>query len=75
MRRSISSCPPGVRYYAVHMTELDAEIFATRVGRVAGTMYLRADAYDADLFAALVRYQIRMKERVARESWVDETLH
>lgn len=34
------------RYYGVHLTSIDAEIFATRVGREAGAMYLKADARD-----------------------------
>lgn len=36
------------RYYAVHLTSIDAEIMATRCGREAGAAYLIADAVDYD---------------------------
>ncbi len=50
------------RYSAIHMTSLDAEIFATRVGRVTGAMYLQADARASDLMAGAIAWDHRMKE-------------
>lgn len=70
MRSSMTSPLAEPRYYAVHMTSLDAEIFATRVGRETGAMYLQADAWDADWMLTLTRASLGgwLTPRGSRES-------
>lgn len=48
------------QYSAIHMTRIDAMIFATRVGRDAGTMYLQEDAKASDLMAGAIEWDARM---------------
>ena len=48
------------QYQAVHLTRIDAEIFATRVGREVGPMYLQQDSTDF--------YEMRMLEWARVES-------
>ncbi len=62
-------CPPTTgramsepQYSAIHMTRIDAEIFATRVGRVAGAMYLQEDAKASDLMAGAIAWDERMRK-------------
>lgn len=54
MQRTTGSCPDGVRYYSVHLTELDAEIMACVCGRAAAEAYLRADDRDYKVMLQLV---------------------
>lgn len=53
MQRTMGSCPDGVRYYACHLTGIDAEIFACVCGRRAAESYLKADSRDFYLMRSM----------------------
>lgn len=56
------------RYSAIHMTLIDAMIFATRVGFTIGEMYLKDDARDLELMTGAIAWDHRMEELHGRKN-------